>query len=346
MLNLITRILRSYGIRILPDTVKEVFLSHPNYPGINCISDSFNSWNIKHTVVRITLDRICELGIPAISFFSNGDCIWILKVTEDSVFYKTDSRGTKIQKRVDFQSIWTGISLIIENIDKAQERDYTSKCKRKILEKAYRYSLWSTLFFTITVFTYYIWIKDNEITLPTISLVLNNVLGAVVCFFLLKQKYSHNTGFLQKLCKIGSKIDCNEITHSKWSNLFGTESWSSIGFAYFTTIIIWIIFSPVNSEWIIPLWCFFLVTLPFTLASLFIQTFLIRKYCLLCCLTIVLLWNNLWFVDFQNLISIPIFESTILFMIFIIFVIISTYANKIRSNECIHLRKEYTTPHK
>lgn len=343
MLSLITKIIKFYHIQILSETIKDSILSHPDYPNINCISDSFDSWRIKHTVAHLSLDRLCILDIPAISSFSNGDYIWILQVTKDKVYYKTDTFRLEIKDRIDFEKQWTGVSLVIENVNNAQEHNYKIKHKKILRERICKYSLCGAIIFISIIFTSVAWGNDTETSfLIKLLLLLNNIFGWILSFLLLKKETNHSRSFLHKFCKIGSIVDCNEVINSKWAIAFLGASWSSIGIAYFTTVIIWILFAPINSNWVIPLWWIFLGAFPFIIWSLFTQTFLIKKYCLFCCLTLISLCLNIIFIDFIKLLDVktPILESIILITVFGALVLAAIYLKCIKSNRHIHLKRE------
>jgi len=157
-----------------------------------------------------------------------------------------------------------------------------------------------------------------------------NAAGCYLSYLLIlkdKNQYSH---LLRKFCVAGSHIDCNQVTKSRYSKLFGLIALAEAGMAYFVTVILWLMIAPLSSNWLAPLWWFILALLPFTFWSLFIQAFLIQKWCLFCCAIVLFLWINAGILYCQISIdfAIPLVESALLALLILVCTAAVMYARQ------------------
>jgi len=81
--------------------------------------------------------------------------------------------------------------------------------------------------------------------------------------------------------------DCNNILESKAARLFGTISLSEIGFGYFATNLLLLLLYPASLPAIALL---NILTLPFTLWSVWYQGAKAKQWCALCLIVLALLW--------------------------------------------------------
>ena len=63
--------LKLINVKVNNSTVSETLQNHPDWPGMLCISDSLNKWNIPNGAGKIEVDRIDELPRPFLAFTKN-----------------------------------------------------------------------------------------------------------------------------------------------------------------------------------------------------------------------------------------------------------------------------------
>ena len=84
---LLFNILKECDVSISYRTVEQVVNTHPEYPSMQCISDAFDSWKVKHVVMKITIEKLIVLNVPVIAHLKRGGFIWITRIRETKVYY-------------------------------------------------------------------------------------------------------------------------------------------------------------------------------------------------------------------------------------------------------------------
>jgi uncharacterized membrane protein len=108
---------------------------------------------------------------------------------------------------------------------------------------------------------------------------------------LLVQSIDSNNPLVQKLCgSSGGKTNCNSILSSKAATVFKGLTWSEVGFFYFTGTWLALLFSGGSSTLLEVLALMNLVSLPYTVYSIYFQARIAKQWCVLCCTVQALLW--------------------------------------------------------
>ena len=319
LVKLLIKAMKAYEVPITHKTVEQTVLTHPEFPSMQSISDAFDSWKVKHVVLKLTLEKLRTLDVPVISSLNNSEYIWINKVTDKEVHYWGASDKEKVENCEKFEKSWTGVSLAIEDTDNAGEPNYKENCNREIKEKVIKFILPVGSVLLLTVLACFSWIKDSQLSLLSkLLLFFINTTGFYIGYILMRQEKSQSSRMIQKFCKAGTHIDCNKVIQSRYSKLFGMVSYAELGMAYFSAVILWLIIAPLSIEWLAPFQWFLLASLPFTIWSLFTQAFLIRKWCLFCCTIVLLLWLNvgIFYVSSTFVLLLPAVESALSALLF------------------------------
>ena len=204
------------------------------------------------------------------------------------------STGKEITKSTDrFEEEWSGTALAFENIDDAGEPDYKAKRKEEIRKKIFKSLVVCSMTVLLLILTCFAWSADGSLSLlPKLLLFFSNAAGCYVSYLLVRQDKHQSNALTEKFCKAGKYIDCRKVTDSKYSTLFGVVTLAETGAAFFSSMLLWVAVAPLGDNWLQPLWWFSILVLPFTLWSLVVQAFVIRKWCLFCCTVVFLLWSN------------------------------------------------------
>ena len=233
------------------------------------------------------------MNIPVLVQLNRGEFIWVLRITDNKVFYWSAFAKKKVMKVERFEDEWAGLAIVIENVDNAGEIDIKEKSNKKNKDNLYKYLLTGGFIITITTLCFLSWIYDKNLSFfSKLLLLIINMAGCYICYVLIMQEKQKSNLFSNKFCKVGKYIDCKKVTRSQFSTLFGIFSWIELGSAYFVSTLIWILLAPLSNGWLSILWWLSLLVLPFTLWSLALQVFIIRKGCIFCCAIIFLLWAN------------------------------------------------------
>ena len=164
------------------------------------------------------------------------------------------------------------------------------------------------------------------------SLLLVNLIGVYICYLLVLKQLRIHSRYADKICTIFSKRDCNNILESDIAKLFGVFGWSEIGLGYFTANIIILLCLP----HLIPYSVIVnILSLPFTVWSVWYQKVKARQWCPLCLIVLILLWL-IFIINLKfGYISVPNFA----FHCSLFIVHYSFFIN------LLHLRTPYPYPH-
>ena len=328
--SLLFKVLKAYDISITYSSIEHEVSRHPEYPSMQSISDALDGWKIKHVVLQLTVEKLIALEVPVIAHLKKGEFIWVTQIADSKVHFWSEKGKEKTKSLEHFEQEWSGIALAIENIDDAGEPDFKEKRCKERKEKIFKYLIAGSIVALLIMLTCFAWTNDSSQPLiPKLILLCINAVGCYIGYLLIRQaKYQSNT-LSDKFCIVGKYIDCNKVTHSKYSSFWGFLSWAELGTAYFSSMLLWVSIAPLSDGWLSAMWLFSLASLPFTLWSLVTQAFVIRKWCLFCCSVVLLLWTNtamlLVFYSLPTLISVPAMAlMTLLFVVSIVVVMESS----------------------
>jgi uncharacterized membrane protein len=140
--------------------------------------------------------------------------------------------------------------------------------------------------------------------------------GLVISYFLyqLEKNETYSSELLKNVCSNKKKgLSCQEVLSSKGSKLFGFISMTDIGIVYFSTLLLFSIFSLLGQKYAngqnVLFWCA-VIPLPYTLFSIYYQLVELKKICVLCMLIQFTLWLQFgsFFLIFNEL---DVFSITI-----------------------------------
>jgi len=95
---------------------------------------------------------------------------------------------------------------------------------------------------------------------------------------------------VQILCQAGGKRDCDAILSSKAATVFKGLSWSEVGFFYFAGTWLLLLFGGHSVFTWQTLTALNVLSLPYTVYSIYYQVRIAKKWCVLCCTAQLLLW--------------------------------------------------------
>ena len=289
IVELLCKITKIYNIPISCRSIEQVVLTHPNYPSLQCVSDALDSWKVRHVVVKLSLEKLRALDVPVIAHLKKREYVWVTRITDSKVHYRGASGKEKTWGYDRFEQEWSGVALAIEDLTDAGEANYKKEIKEGIF-KGFIASSFAVLLIVLMCFS---WTNDTQTSfLPKLLLFIFNAIGCYISYILIRQEKRQSSALSNKFCKIGKHIDCREVTSSQYSSFLNFISWAELGAVCFGSMLFWVAITPLSNDCLSPLWWFSLLVLPFTLWSLFVQAFIIRKWCLFCCSVVLLLWTN------------------------------------------------------
>lgn len=284
-LTVTNRIIKVLEIPFTKGYLKELILSHSDYPSILSISDNLNKYKIRNTAVQIEdKNELSNIPTPAIvQIDRSGNPVFCVlnRVSSDTVTFYNEFDKVEVISFQEFTEIWTGICLLIEKMEDAKEPGF----EKHLYKKNLKYVLLGFMLTSLVTYLFFEW-RDISITSSLIYFIVYTLLklcGIVVGSFLLWFEIDQYNPTLQNLCTGGKKINCNSVLGSKYAKfLKGNVSLSLLSFSYFFagfTVLLFTGFS--TSIWGL-LSVFSLGTLPIILFSVYSQGFIIKQWCKFC----------------------------------------------------------------
>lgn len=282
--SVVYRILRIKRINLTYTSIIEYLKTHPGYPSLKSICDFFDDKNILNYALRIDETDLYKFNTPFIVHVkeSGGRILLVYSVNKEHLIYADSFRGKKIISTTQFLKKWDGVVIIIEPTEFSGEADYSEKRKNEIINCSL---LPYAIFVFISAALYGIFINKSFsmflLKISLLPLIYTHLAGLTFSLLLLRQELNLKTKFTDKLCRITTNTDCNAVTKSKASKIFGSITWSDVGVAYFTGGLITLFMFPAIYS-INNLALFSIAALPYPVFSILYQWIRIRKWCPLC----------------------------------------------------------------
>jgi uncharacterized membrane protein len=283
------KLLRQLKINVDQETVSSELNKHPDYPSLLAVSDVLNALNIENSAFRLSFNELADVPCPFIAhLYSNGgELIVVNRMDPDNFHISGDKWNNHTLSAEAFEKVFAGVILVAEPSETFSNRpttfsDILTRVKTPLIAAGLLLLFASALIFQ----TGYI----ANLTWPTLLLTVFKSAGLVTSILLLVQSIDTNNPLVQVLCQNKGKKNCNVILSSKAAKLFDWLSWSEVGFFYFAGTWLLLLFGG-NSPFIVSsVLLLNVVSLPYTLYSIYYQARVANQWCVLCCMVQALLW--------------------------------------------------------
>jgi hypothetical protein len=268
-------------------TVQRFFNTHSNHPSILSISDLLDEFNIDNAAVRIRKENFNQIDTPFIAKTesSEGDFCLIEKIRGEEVTYLNEQDETITETLEQFYLQYSGVVLVAETNQNSAEPNYIQN-KKKYSNQNLVVILFLSVFATIS----FIALAFQQNNVSAIALYIIKAIGTSVSVLLLIQSLNANNPFINKLCSTASGNGCENILNSAAAKIFnGKLSWSEVGFFYFTSTLFALSINP-TIQTLLVLAAINLLTLPYTIYSIYYQYKIAKQWCKLCLSIQILLW--------------------------------------------------------
>ena len=295
LLTAVEYVLYAHKIELPTGFVKEALSNHPEFPSLAAITDCLTEWQIPHLGTRISKEDLHEIPLPALVNLDveGGIMAPIRKISENAVDWLHPGKGWQRDSLESFRQKWNGVTVLMEPDDGAYS--YAERVRKHYKQN----DVWGEpLVISVMLLTLFgaIW-SIAEVDITTSSQLLYiltglNVVGGVITLTLLRQSMGPGNSLAERICSVGGRTDCRTITRSKAAYITGWLSWSELGFFYFAGGVITGVMGILLGEDELKQGLIIanLLSLPFTVYSLYYQLVIARSICLLCTGTVTILW--------------------------------------------------------
>lgn len=248
-------------------------LSHPEYPSVKSITDTFDYFGIENITANVPKDVLHQLPIDFLAIIEKEteQQLVYVSVKKKSIHIKT-TEGIFIKlSKEQFIEQWTGTIIAIE---KNEKRTVTSSLKTIKKEPLiFTFLIVSTLFLQLYLGT--MWIVN--------AIMFLSLLGIITGYFITKEELGIKDKRISKLCSSLSAngSDCGTLINSKELKGYPIP-FKELVMVYF--ISQYLIVSILGFEVTILL-SISALSIPVIIASIYLQAFVLKQWCLLCIIT-------------------------------------------------------------
>ncbi|WP_406826388.1 vitamin K epoxide reductase family protein [Pedobacter sp. KACC 23697] len=313
--NVFNSALYALGISHTQKFSNKYYSEHPHKYNLFGISQMLSDYGINNAGIRIAnkSDDIAEIECPFIAQVGGSFAV-VYGVDHKLVEYRVGDLNFKID-REDFCEAWSGVALLLESNPGSIEPGYRDNHR----DETINFCLKAVLSLFVAIFLFLLIVRDYQnFDFGTSLSLFINILGLSVGWMLIQKQLEIHSSYTDRICSILKQADCNDILKSDEAKILGVVSWSEVGFSYFlSNLIVIVFFKHLLFFYAIVNLC----VLPFTLWSIWFQKFKIKQWCVLCLLVQVLLWSvfitNLMFEHFY-LTDFKVTDVIILFCVYLI----------------------------
>ena len=260
---------------------------HPDYPSLLAISDVLSNFNIENNAYRVAADDLPRVSCPFIvhTRSNGGDFLMVNEIDDQKLIVSSEKWNKHKIDLSEFKKVFDGIVLTIEpsltprSIGSARTSISEIKTPLAII------GLLLILIIGVIFDTNYVENYSWQILLLT----LFASAGLITSILLLVQSIDSNNPLVQKLCS-GNNSDCKAILSSKAATVFEGLSWSEVGFFYFSGTSLALLFGNHSTSLSQALAILNIISLPYTIYSIYYQAHIAKQWCVLCCTVQALLW--------------------------------------------------------
>lgn len=291
--NLVSRFVQKSRIRVNPHKVNEFLDYHPSHPSLASFQDLFDDLEIENMTVRLSANDLKEVEYPMIAHLSEnkGRFVLVESYSDDKVSYFDGKSSNKESVNV-FEERWSGMALLLgTNKNLENVRPFSE------LVDINKWTILGSLIILAVISSGVVQVVHSSESLILWSIITSSsVVGLWLSTSLYKIENEEGSKLESRFCGKGEKLDCSSVVKSQKAKLFGFLSWSQLGVFFFGGQIVSVFFlGHDNNEfdvWNI-LSLFHILAFPGFLYSLYVQHFILKKWCSLCLITQTLIVINL-----------------------------------------------------
>lgn len=261
--NIVNKYIQLSNYKVDSKSINLQLLTHPDYPSIKAISDTYDYFGIENIVANVPFDVLDQLPDSFIGLIDNN--LHLINKTKNSA-YITNQKSEK--QKISFEKLketWNGIIIAIEPI---QESKNTNSINKEYL------FLGGLLLSSILPFI----INFNIIS---IAYSICTFFGFLLSYFIVKETFGNNNNkTVNKFCgAISKKEGCSNVINNTNTKLFNLIHLSDACIVYFSSLLLFLIFVEFNSSLLLLTSLF---SLPVILFSIYYQALIIKDWCALC----------------------------------------------------------------
>ena len=270
--NYLKKYLRENQYYNLEDEFYVQLESHPNFPSLYAIIDTFNFFEVENLAIKIEKEELENLPPTFLSVVDSdtGNEIVLTEKNKNNITIEFSNGFKKKISKDEYLKIWTGIIIAIE----ANQIN-----KYHLLSKNKKHSVLGGGVFILSLILVFFENKDNLILASIYYLLL--LTGLIISCFLVREEMGIQNDSISKICNASEKTSCKDVMSSNGAKVFKNVSLSDISLLYFSSLMLFFVLNSFSSNSTIYS-IIGIISVPVILYSIFYQGFIVKKWCLLC----------------------------------------------------------------
>lgn len=237
--SLLHALLRRVGIRIDIRRIGEVYGRHPLPHGIRSLSDTLDELRVGNMVCRLTPEQLAGVGGASfIAVAGRNEYPFVLVERIDDATHCVVVRtvaGRRMELAYDrFLASWSGIVLLAWRGEETRDSAWPALAVGRIFRGVDRRAMW---WLAACVALLLGWSALRQPESGDLRW-LFKAAGLAVSLVAVG-KASFDPHLARRLCRLGSRSDCNAVLRSAGARLFGWISLGELSAAYFAASLVW-----------------------------------------------------------------------------------------------------------
>ncbi len=266
--------LSKMGIRVSKTLINKQLKGHPDYPSLASISDLLHHLGIENAAFHIEKDQLHEISTPFLAHLKEGS----------GRFVVVENRDRLENSFPGFFKTWSGAVVVAEKPltwDHKENNELLQKERVSRLKKATGTCL--VILFILAAFSF-----TSPGILPTLLIIA--LAGIFISALIISKDLGIENRIADQVC--GKESHCSDVIHAKGSELPLGIHWSDIGFTWFVSLFISLLFSVYagNLAQLLHIYSVLAAAaVPFIAFSVYFQWKVVKKWCRLCLIILGLL---------------------------------------------------------
>jgi uncharacterized membrane protein len=295
MIHIIKKYLDLNQFSNLKNQFEDHFTSHPNYPSIYAITDTFKLLSIENVAMKVPISQLAALPEYFIASITN-DALVLVKKSDTIITIENDKGSNSKLTFEDFKNIWNGIVIAIEPNTVIQKKRNTITSSRVLL-----YCIPIVALLVLSLFF-------NGFRTSHLFVLLSALIGFVSSVFIVQEKLGVKNDLISKFCNLSVKTSCESVIQSSLGHINKWLSFSDLPIVFFSVNLLSLLLLP-STVTIVGFLS--LLAIPIVLYAVLVQQFVVQKWCILCLIiSSCIVFQAVYFImflsiggfyDFQNL---------------------------------------------
>jgi len=264
------------------DEFENLFLSHPNYPSLYAITDTFDLLQVENVAAKVPKEQFEELPDSFLAVVN--DDIVLVKQLNTNITIEKENEGKKKISKEDFLTQWNGIVVAIE------PNTIIKKNKSGLFENKYVLLGFLLLLFFVLQFQ-----KFDLFSILNFGI---TGIGFFLSIIIIDEKLNKSEGVISKICSFSENTSCDSVIKSDSAKITKWLDFSDLPIIFFGTSLLVLLINPSAFSVINFL---SMLSLPVVGYSIWLQKIKLEKWCVLCLgISSLLVLQSVLFVFFTK----------------------------------------------